>query len=812
MSGHQNDLELFEQNGRPIYIGKSRGRYRNIAGATQKKRDSFVTGILNTLDPIIAKFLSYVDNPDHRLRQQGIAVYDKTLGDSVVQGCKHTLTESVNALDFEIIKNKATAAEKTLAEELVRHYLENGFREKCLSAILFGNNYIDLDWNSDRYFFVPYNFVVQPRSAFTYKRNSETRRYDLYYYTDNNQTSGELVPERKLLVPTYDANESNNPYGVGLLSSAFKWAFIKEHVINFWTIFVEELGTPKIDVGISEQLTMTMVNNLNMSYSDIIPEIDAAMDNLRQDGRVVHFDGLDIKTLETGKADHGATHNDLINKCDEQLSILFLGHTGTSKSTAGKLGGEHSAMFNLDARVQAFGKFIAAQLNQMLSWVNYYNFSNTQPPTVRIYDANTRDNKRVSMYRDMAEVDGKLTAMGVKYNEEYFQHKYNIDPQHFELIEPTPPPNKQGNHQENHQDFINGPTMKKTDSALKTIDQFIENIDEAKTNHNLMSRLVQPLFEFAEEKDKLEELLKSYHRLYPKMKDRAWTDRIQGIYFGIYCYGYISSQNEDAASEKKEPKKDNAVGQRDLREFFNRDDFPQISIADLQFAIDLEPKEAVEYFRSKGIEITFDWKEAAEAIARHAFTVSGVMKLDVLMDFKSMIQRALAEGWSMSEFRSNMQQMLQTKGWLAKKDGKSLNSPWRMQLIYQNNVMGAYSESRWDQMKNTADVLPYVLSLATNNGMNPTTTKACKALHNKVFKKDDKYYSRNLRTLRHHRCQSREVSISETKIKKDGLTVSTGAAFRRFKNQKGFIHTGPWKPDMKKYPSELAKQFESSNV
>lgn len=65
---------------------------------------------------------------------------------------------------------------------------------------------------------------------------------------------------------------------------------------------------------------------------------------------------------------------------------------------------------------------------------------------------------------------------------------------------------------------------------------------------------------------------------------------------------------------------------------------------DLAYAMQLAPADAIDYFKSKGYAIGFNWYDVqAEANAK-AFTVSGVLKLDILADIQSGLAPALDDG------------------------------------------------------------------------------------------------------------------------------------------------------------------------
>jgi uncharacterized protein with gpF-like domain len=91
--------------------------------------------------------------------------------------------------------------------------------------------------------------------------------------------------------------------------------------------------------------------------------------------------------------------------------------------------------------------------------------------------------------------------------------------------------------------------------------------------------------------------------------------------------------------------------------------------ADLSFAFGLQPRAAIEYFRSKGYAITFSWDAlAAEAHAR-AFTVAKVMRMDVLQSIRerNSIDRSPMGPRSSSSARNLEPRLRRRSGWWGKR-------------------------------------------------------------------------------------------------------------------------------------------------
>ncbi|WP_375591725.1 PBECR2 nuclease fold domain-containing protein [Chitiniphilus eburneus] len=203
---------------------------------------------------------------------------------------------------------------------------------------------------------------------------------------------------------------------------------------------------------------------------------------------------------------------------------------------------------------------------------------------------------------------------------------------------------------------------------------------------------------------------------------------------------------------------------------------------DLGFAIGLEPAAAVEYFRSKGYAIGFRWQDiAAEAHAR-AFTVAGVLKIDVLQDVRAELARVLASGGTLADFQKGLQPLLEAKGWWAKDGdptriidhatgelaGKRL-TPRRLETIFRTNVQSAYAAGRYrDQVANAA-ARPWWEYVAI---LDNRTRPRHRAMSGRIFRYDDPIWSW-LYPPNGFRCRCRVRARSERDISHYGLQTSS---------------------------------------
>ncbi|MCD6314072.1 minor capsid protein [Providencia rettgeri] len=203
---------------------------------------------------------------------------------------------------------------------------------------------------------------------------------------------------------------------------------------------------------------------------------------------------------------------------------------------------------------------------------------------------------------------------------------------------------------------------------------------------------------------------------------------------------------------------------------------------DLGYAATLEPALAVDYFRSKGYDITWNWQEANTASHAKAFTVAKAARLDILETIRAETDRAISQGITEHEFKQNLTPRLQEQGWWGKQvivdsDGGAemvqMGSPSRLSTIYRTNVATAYQAGRYQQQLASVETHPYWQYIAILDGR---TRKSHAAMHGRVFRYDDPIWDK-LYPPNDWGCRCRVRALTEAQVKRMGLTVesSTGA-------------------------------------
>lgn len=122
---------------------------------------------------------------------------------------------------------------------------------------------------------------------------------------------------------------------------------------------------------------------------------------------------------------------------------------------------------------------------------------------------------------------------------------------------------------------------------------------------------------------------------------------------------------------------------------------------DLSALLKKSPKEATEYFASKGLKLTKTWRDLFSDIEKNVFSVAGVTKLDILQDVFDAVLNALKNGVPLTKFKEEIKSILAKRGYLPEEvnilDKKILTTPWRLNLIYRQNIQTAYMKGRKEQ-------------------------------------------------------------------------------------------------------------------
>jgi SPP1 gp7 family putative phage head morphogenesis protein len=145
-------------------------------------------------------------------------------------------------------------------------------------------------------------------------------------------------------------------------------------------------------------------------------------------------------------------------------------------------------------------------------------------------------------------------------------------------------------------------------------------------------------------------------------------------------------------------------------------DFLEIPTGD---AFDVEPAQAIAYFKAKGLQPTFSYADMIGKAHDQAFTVAKMMDVDMLGQVRASLDSAMANGTPFKEWADGIVPLLQSGGWWGRKavvdplTGRAvvseLGSPWRLETIFRTNMQSAYAAGAWQEIEEQADLAPFLM-------------------------------------------------------------------------------------------------------
>jgi SPP1 gp7 family putative phage head morphogenesis protein len=229
---------------------------------------------------------------------------------------------------------------------------------------------------------------------------------------------------------------------------------------------------------------------------------------------------------------------------------------------------------------------------------------------------------------------------------------------------------------------------------------------------------------------------------------------------------------------------------------------------------DIVFEEAVNYFKDKIPLKPSEFYKLAEEYKALAFTVSGYTSAQVIYKFHDEILKAIENGTTMRDFKNNMNEFLESKGYEGITNFQADN-------IFRTNMQTAYQVGHYKQMTSSEvmKLRPYWQYDAVND---KHTRPSHLAMDGRVFRADDPiwdiWYPPN-----GFRCRCGIITLSERQVKERGLRVEQGAP-RAAEVGGKFVNVMPdpkfsknpaknsFEPELKNYPKSIEKAFEKREM
>ncbi|MDM5074570.1 phage head morphogenesis protein [Aeromonas bestiarum] len=134
---------------------------------------------------------------------------------------------------------------------------------------------------------------------------------------------------------------------------------------------------------------------------------------------------------------------------------------------------------------------------------------------------------------------------------------------------------------------------------------------------------------------------------------------------------------------------------------------------------DFPPQAALDWFKAKGIQPGFDYRDVWLEEQANAFTVAKMLNADLLVEVRALVEKALAEGQTYQQFAAAIKPLLVKSGWWGIQEmddpatGETkrvqLGSEGRIKTIYRTNMRTARAAGQWQRIERTKRAMPYLV-------------------------------------------------------------------------------------------------------
>ncbi|NCJ06666.1 DUF935 family protein [Synechococcales cyanobacterium C] len=335
-----------------------------------------------------------------------LEVYEKVLQDDQVYAVFQQRRLAVVSTEWDVLpggdKRLDIKAADALRDNLKALYFD-AICDRMLYGIFYGYAVGECLWGLTDGKVELVDVKVRKQRRFKFGREGDLRLLTMQ------QPVGETLPPRKFWYFATGADNSDDPYGIGLGHWLYWPVFFKRNGIKFWLIFLDKFGMPtgvgKYQPGATEDEKRKLLQ---------------AVQALQTDSGIILPEGMLIELLEASRS--GTTdYAELLDKMDKAISKVVLGQTMTTDE-GGSLAQSQTHLTVRQDIVKADSDLLCQSFNAgPARWLTDWNFPGAAYPQVwRRLNEEEDLNERVQ--RDQA-----LYAMGWQIREEALPEIYGDD-------------------------------------------------------------------------------------------------------------------------------------------------------------------------------------------------------------------------------------------------------------------------------------------------------------------------------------------------------------------------------------------------
>ena len=472
-------------------------------------------------------FFKSLPNPDEILISNNLDIseYEKLYLDDAVAAASQRFLSGVLAFDYEIKKGRAPDDIYNSVLAMVDEMPVKKYMSYILEAVAYGYSISEIVYELQNFGrFTPIELQQKPPKWFAFNED-----HDLLFKSRKNP-NGSTVPSHNFLV-VKNKDTAENPYGEGNLKRCYWPVQIKKVLLKLYPVFIERYGMP---------IPVISYDSNQYSDTEAIDELTNGLFNLFHDGILVApLDEVQVDLKAAfGSASDGRIFTQALEYFDNQISRIWLGHTGAMTSTPGKLGSEQAAITASEDIIRMGASLVEESFDTLIGYFNdlNYDYPSSLLPTFVLKRKGVID-------KDKLDRDTVLTKEhGVRFKKSYYQNTYELDGDDFDIVDIA---TQAGTVFADEEDGQQVEVTEGSDSAAagdiveEQTSELINTLDTDK----LTSKLVK-MIEAAGTEAELLKLLES-SAAFNAIDTTDLEDAIRNSYFSTSLLGNSSEETED---------------------------------------------------------------------------------------------------------------------------------------------------------------------------------------------------------------------------------------------------------------------------
>ncbi len=346
-----------------------------------------------------------------------LIAYEQLLRDDQVASTFQQRRLALTSCEWEVQPGGDAPADKTAADFLNEQLDRLNFDAICdqmLFGLLYGFSVGECLWDREGSYITLKDIRVRKSRRFNFDGDLRLR---LLTYA---HPLGEIMPPDKFWVFRNGADNSDEPYGLGLGHQLWWPVFFKKNNLKFWLIYLEKYGMPtaagKYPPGALPDAKNTLL---------------AALEAIQTDSGIIFPNDMAVDLIE-GKRAGTADYDSLYTLMNEAICKIVLGQTMTSEHGSSRSQAEIHMEVRQDL-IKADGDALCQSFNtSVATWLTAWNFPTAKTPQLW---------RRVDEPMDLLAVsktDTALAMLGYRPSPEYVRATYGGD--YIDLGFAAPPP------------------------------------------------------------------------------------------------------------------------------------------------------------------------------------------------------------------------------------------------------------------------------------------------------------------------------------------------------------------------------------